>query len=289
MTPQQDAKPYALATTWRYNTTRLLGEANFRYVGGGYITDIGYVPRLYLRDTSGLRIPNGFAWGSGYAAYRFFAKPASPIDYFEPRFITNWYGDTSFNYNEHRITTRFTLRFKRSNYIELELIDESPRVYFPLQFAGTQAYLPVGNYRTQRFNLEYDTGKRKRFYGNLSVGYGGFYNGHRLLLRGEVNYRVQPWGVFGATFTQANLYFPDESSLLTLIGPRFELAFTRNIFLTTFLQYNTQRQNFNINTRFWWRYAPMSDIYLVYTENYGTEYLNIKNRALVLKLNYWLQ
>jgi len=53
------------------------------------------------------------------------------------------------------------------------------------------------------------------------------------------------------------------------------------------MQYNTN--NFNINSRFQWRYKPMSDIFLVYTDNYfSTPFFTNKNRALVFKMNYWL-
>ena len=67
---------------------------------------------------------------------------------------------------------------------------------------------------------------------------------------------------------------------------------------TTFVQYNTQAENFNINSRLQWRFAPMSDIFLVYTDNYlvqtddmtddfRIESFAAKNRALVFKVNYW--
>ena len=54
------------------------------------------------------------------------------------------------------------------------------------------------------------------------------------------------------------------------------------------MQYNTQIKNFNINSRFQWRFKPLSDIYLVYTDNYLTDGLLHKNRALVFKINYWI-
>ena len=44
----------------------------------------------------------------------------------------------------------------------------------------------------------------------------------------------------------------------------------------------------NINMRLQWRYQPVSDIYLVYTDNYFTGDWSSRNRALVLKITYWL-
>jgi hypothetical protein len=53
------------------------------------------------------------------------------------------------------------------------------------------------------------------------------------------------------------------------------------------MQYNNQTNNFNINTRFQWRYSPASDLYLVYTDNYFADTFAPKNRAIVLKFTYW--
>lgn len=75
---------------------------------------------------------------------------------------------------------------------------------------------------------------------------------------------------------------------LILIGPKIELSFTRKLFFTTFIQYNTQLENLNINSRLQWRFRPMSDLFIVYTENYTTYNLGIKNRALAVKFVWWL-
>jgi hypothetical protein len=97
-----------------------------------------------------------------------------------------------------------------------------------------------------------------------------------------------------------------QNATIFLIGPKLELSFTKNLFWSTFVQFNSQAQNFNINSRLQWRFRPMSDIYLVYTDNYNAltsfkhnEYYtqmntNIdlrkgkRNRAIVFKFVYWL-
>ncbi len=67
-----------------------------------------------------------------------------------------------------------------------------------------------------------------------------------------------------------------------------DVTFTDKIFLTAWVQYNNQIDNINLNTRFQWRYAPVSDLFIVYTDNYFSNNFKVKNRAIVLKLNYWL-
>jgi len=72
-----------------------------------------------------------------------------------------------------------------------------------------------------------------------------------------------------------------------IIDPSVEIAFSNNLFWTNFLQYNTEISNCNFNSRLQWRFKPMSDIFLVYTDNYETNGLTHKNRSLVFKMSYW--
>ena len=44
----------------------------------------------------------------------------------------------------------------------------------------------------------------------------------------------------------------------------------------------------NLNARFQWRFKPASDLFVVYTENYLPADFSSKNRALVFKVNYWI-
>jgi hypothetical protein len=127
--------------------------------------------------------------------------------------------------------------------------------------------------------------------GEVGMRYGSFYNGTLLQLSAQAVYRVQPWGNFSVNVEYNRLQFPEPyaSTTLFLISPRIEINFSTSVFWTTFLQLNTQNNNFNINSRFQWRFKPMSDLFVVYTDNYFTDPLfKNKNRALVLKLQYWL-
>ncbi len=71
------------------------------------------------------------------------------------------------------------------------------------------------------------------------------------------------------------------------MGLKFDITFTNTLFFTTFIQYNEQLDNLNINARFQWRYKPVSDIFIVYTDNYFPETMNARNWALVFKMSYW--
>jgi hypothetical protein len=101
------------------------------------------------------------------------------------------------------------------------------------------------------------------------------------------------------THNRIKLPKPYSSAVLWLVSPRAEITFNKNVFWTTFMQYNNQANNVNINSRLQWRFKPASDFFIVYTDNYfatdpemlekpyNLGLLNSKSRALVMKLTYW--
>lgn len=261
-------------------------------VGKNYLTDMGYVPRLFheYKDTIHRIAYNQFR-SNGY--YRFFSKNKnSKIDFWSAKFDVNIFTDqTSFSYQEHDADLGLTLRFLNSSELEFVAYHYSPRLFFPFILNGLDFPFEAGNYPNRKFSLSFDSGKLNRFHWSSKIGFGGEYEGNRFDFQGELNYRFKNFIAAGLNFSQQNLSGFSEGygdANFSLVGSKFEISFNRNLFFTTFLQYNTQTDNFNINSRFNWRFKPMSDLYLVYTENYLTGNLNVKNRALVLKVNYWL-
>ncbi|MFB6306523.1 MAG: hydrolase, partial [Flavobacteriales bacterium] len=155
-------------------------------------------------------------------------------------------------------------------------------------FSGVNPH-SAGRYNFYNANISYNSNRRKKFNYNAKVDYGSYYRGNRLNIDAGINYRVQPWGKFSMNFTHNEFFMPDDigDASLTLIGPKIDITFTTNLYFTTFIQYNKQFDNMNINSRIQWRFNPMSDIFFVYTDNYTTDF-GIKNRAMVLKFVYWL-
>jgi hypothetical protein len=150
--------------------------------------------------------------------------------------------------------------------------------------------LPEGSkYNWKETGLSFTSDIRKPFNLLVSSRYGGYFNGNRFTANGELNYRIQPYASLGIITTYNNISMPDpySSAEFVLFGPRLDITFTDKIFFTSFAQYNNQIDNLNLNLRFQWRFAPVSDLFIVYTENSYPENYNVKNRGLVLKFSYW--
>jgi hypothetical protein len=126
----------------------------------------------------------------------------------------------------------------------------------------------------------------------LDGRYGEYFNGTLGRIGGSIGYRVQPYGSITVTGQYNRIDLPDSQGFtdadLLVMGINTNISFTKFLFLSSFVQINNQSNNINHNTRLQWRFAPVSDFFLVYTENYATEGFSIKNRAIVMKLTYWL-
>ena len=145
-------------------------------------------------------------------------------------------------------------------------------------------------YDWHALNIEFSSNQRKVFSLNTEATFGEFLNGTAINLRGRLSYRYQPYGSLALRFdyNDVRLATGYGKEKLFVVGPNFDLTFTNSLFLSTFVQFNNEADNVNLNMRLQWRYKPASDFFIVYTENYLPENFKSKNRALVFKFTYWL-
>ena len=64
-----------------------------------------------------------------------------------------------------------------------------------------------------------------------------------------------------------------------------EVFFSNKLSWTNYVQYNTQKNNFNINSRLQWEYKPLSYVYLVVSDNYNKT-ISRNNWGVAFKMNY---
>ena len=139
--------------------------------------------------------------------------------------------------------------------------------------------------------ISYRSDQRKRFNFNSKLSYGSFYNGTKLSIENQLNWRKQP--IFNASiivnFNDIKLPEPFSSKNIWLISPKLDFTFSKTLFWTTFVQYNSQKENLGVNSRLQWRFAPLSDLFIVYNDNYiSTDNFSPRYRSFNLKFTYWL-
>ena len=273
-----------------YNGDIFSAVIDWSRVGTDYFADVGFVNFVEnfdaVRDTT---IRLGFNIFFLPLTATFIPKKSTFLNRYSFALTSFLQLDPDYKFVERSHEFNYQMEFKNSSSFFLEAETRVTDLRYPFSFTGGEP-LPVDRYSANRFGFGYDSDERKKFNYGIGFSTGGFFNGTLNQASLEMTYRQQPWGNFGFEIEYNKLSFPDPFGEETIwaFSPKIEINFNRNLFWTTFLQYNTQADNFNINSRFQWRFAPMSDVFLVYTDNYAVEDFGVKNRALVLKVNYWL-
>jgi hypothetical protein len=281
MTPQDSTNQnYSQGFEMTYSRKSVLLEFKEYYVGKDFNAESGYVPRKdYLRINP-------------QATFKFYPKEGN-IEYHG--FLTgidNFYQAKENQLTDRQIRADYFFRFRDMSQIDVK--NNYWYVMLRNDFDPTNKkknYLLKGStYNWYESSLTYTSDSRRLLKYILLGSYGGYFNGDKISLSGNFNYRFQPYGYVSVIVNYNDLILPQpwERTRFWLIGPKMDVTFTDKLFLSTYVQYNQQSDNLNINARFQWRYKPVSDFFIVYTNNYFPVSMSQKNWALVLKVSYWL-
>jgi hypothetical protein len=287
--PGLKKKDYFYNTGIGYDNQNLSIYSNLAGLGRNYRADMGYIRgQQYYDAERDTAIHIGFNHWYTRFYYTFYPEQSERIISHEINARHIYDGDTAFSLLNSEVEAGYTLKFSSTAQVAFMFNHNMVNLLFPFTFIN-DVPLPAGKYNYAQAQVRFQSDQRRLFSLMGGVSYGAFYNGTQAQFTFEIKYRTQPWGNFSVNFEQNDLVFPNPygKGRLLLISPRIEINFSRSLFWTTFLQYNTQDENFNINSRFQWRFQPMSDLYVVYTDNYAVEFWGPKHRALAIKLNYW--
>ena len=277
------------AANLQYNSRRWLIGGQVESVGKNYTAEAGYVPRRgYERLMSTL----------GYT----FLPPGGPVLSHGPTLNSTYFFDPARRQSDNESYLNYTITFRSKSVLQAWVATDFVRLLQPFDptNSGRETLLTGSEHRWRAWGTEFDSKPQSLFTWGVSSRYGGYYaNGTRLNLTADLGYRFQPYVSLAASASYNDIRLPQPWGHTTfwLVGPRFDLTLTNTLYLTTFIQYNEQQKNMNINARVQWRYKPASDFFLVYTDNYlpnsaqiGQDvpgFFSVKNRALVLKWTYW--
>lgn len=275
-TPDKQDIAHALAL--EYNGQNLGFQWEHEYVGEDFVADVGFVPRTgYYRLNPDIE-------------YKWYPN-SSVVNRHGPLMRNQVWVTNGWGFTDYQLTLQYELLMLNTVQYSMEYQESYIRLTEPFDPTNigkdTLATGSEHNFRTIGASIQ--SNKRKLFTYNLEGSYGGFFNGTKKNIQISLGYRFQPYGSISLAMDYNRLTFPDKSNNTTflLVGPKFDITFTNKIFFTTWVQYNNQIDNVNVNSRFQWRFAQASDLFIVYSDNYYSETFKVKSRALVVKLNYW--
>ena len=277
--PNKVGKDFLNAGNLQYSNRKWIVSWQHEIVGNNFNAEVGYVPR------------NNYIKIAPSITRLFFPKSGSILSH-GPQFMGTYYYnmDLASTDNTKMFTYLITYRDKstlagvlQNDYVELLAPFDPTRI-------GKQPLAAYTKHSWSTIGFDWISAPQHQATFSLSARTGGYYaNGNLLSVSGNVGYRVQPFINFDFAFTYNKIDLPQPwgNNQFLLLGPKVDITMTNKIFFTAFYQYNEQTKNINFNTRFQWRYKPVSDLFIVYTDNYYIGPVFIKNKAVVLKFTYW--
>ncbi|WP_336514474.1 carbohydrate binding family 9 domain-containing protein [Pollutibacter soli] len=276
--PGVNSDDWVHAANLQYGDKRWTISWAHEYVGKNYTAEVGYVPRrgyIKINPTAG----------------RLFFTKGSVVSH-GPKLTYLEFFDQAWKKTDLGLILNYPVTFRNQAMFNAWVSYDDIKLLAPFDptNSGKDTLARGTVHQWQAFGLEFYSKPQALFTYTFTGRYGGYFNdGTRLNLTADIGYRFQPYVSFivSASYNDIRMPAPWNKTQFWLIGPRLDITFTNTLFFTTFVQYNNQQRNVNINTRFQWRYRPASDLFIVYTDNYFQTPFSVRNRAIVLKLNYW--
>ncbi len=276
--PQDLEGQFATAGWLQYASPNITMNWNHEYIGQNYTPEVGFVPRnnVFRLEPS--------------VEFAFFPN-SKIINNHKLLIYNNTYVTKDFSQLLDRsLEVSYLANFQNSAQVSLWGNHTFTRLYFPFDPTGLNiSPLPNGEYSYATVGTLVNTNFREPFSVSFLSTYGQYYNGTRLLYNGSVSYRFQPKGSVSAFIEQNHISLPQpfESAVLTLMSVNVEYSPSKELFFNAFTQYVSQTDFMNLNVRLQWRYAPMSDLFIVYTDTFRAKNVSIINRGIALRLHYW--
>jgi hypothetical protein len=195
---------------------------------------------------------------------------------------------------DRRLSANLSFNFKNMSGIDFEFTNSYIFLENNFDPTGANENSPInrGAYETRQIEIEYGSTNRRKFRFKSNINIGGYFNGEKYSISNDFNFRIDKLMQASLKFRYDKIDLPDpqNSVALFLISPKVDFTFSKNIFWATFVQYSNFSNSLGINSRFQWRFAPLSDLFLVYTDN--SNYIEndfIPNfRTINLKITYWI-
>lgn len=281
-TPNLDSKNYSTGARLDYSSKKWRFRASGLYIGGNFKSDLGFIRRtdIFKIDPK--------------AEYLLFPKQGKINRHnFNVVPIIVWKPELNFQLADYNIISSWNAEFNNTSRINISifnryiyLFDEfDPSFSDGLSLAMNTDY----TFSSIEFNLQTDTRKLISF--KIKPSMGQFFNGFKYTFDTEINYRVQPKFLFSirARYDKIELPKPYSNNNIWLVSPKIDITFTKSLFWSTLVQYSSLQENLGINSRLQWRFAPLSDLFLVYNDNFFTDSeFAPRFRSINLKITYWL-
>jgi hypothetical protein len=280
--PEGGGKDFSSGLNIGFNSRKFKSFTDWVYVGEDFRSDLGFIRRNDI-------VKGALSLERVYWPRDSFINNHS-FEFFP---IGIWSPANDFQNTDYNLMSRWNARFQDQSQIGVELSNQFTYLFEDFDPTNTDGGIPIpGNqgYHYNSVKFEYRSDRRKIFSYSIEPTIGRFYNGNQFSVEGRMSLRFQPKALLSVqvNYDEISLPAPYPSASIWLISPKIDITFSKSIFWSTLIQYSNQRDNLGINSRLQWRFAPLSDLFLVYNDNYFVNEFAPKLRSINLKITYWL-
>lgn len=281
-TPMVEGDDYSAGASLTYNKDSWRVRASGVFVGEEFNSDLGFIRRKDIFKIN----PS--------IEYLLFPKRGFINQHtFRLVPIFTWRPNVDFQLADYLVISEWNAELKNTGNMRARMANRYTYLFneFDPSLSGGMPLPADSEYTYTSGELEFRSDSRKPFFFNLQTTFGEFFNGSIITQRADLNLRLQPHFVMSieGRYDHINLPDPFPDNDILLLGPRMEVTFNKSLFWNTTVQYTSLTDNLGINSRLQWRFAPLSDLFLVYNDNYFTgDVFAPRFRSINLKVTYWL-
>ncbi len=256
-----------LSVAWR---DRLWDASGFvKHVGDGFNPGVGFVRRTGIRHGY-LTVGAHPRLGSGAV------QELNP--YAEWHHVTDLDGRALTG----RRTLGFEVLFLDGGQLSLEAQNRFERLDDP--FRLDTLVVSVGDYDFNEAGVSYSSNPARPLSGRVSVSGGGFFDGSRVTLGAEALWRLSYRLSVEGSVQRNRVALPAGVITPTVVGGRIRLATSTRLFASAIVQYNGGSDELVTNLRLSFIHAPLSDLFLVYTERRDLASNAVLDRVVTAKV-----
>jgi hypothetical protein len=242
----------------------------YREIGDAFDPGMGFVARRGIRHS--------------YGTVGIHPRPDVPgilelNPYVETHYITNLHGALE----TREGAAGLGILFNDGGQLRMQATDRFEVVDEDFTVAG-QGEIPSGRYGFREGSLTYTSNAARPLSGEVEVSGGGFYDGDRTTVTVSGGWRPSRHFAVDLQAQRNAISLPGNRFTADVFGARLDVAGSRRLFLSTFVQYNTASEETITNIRLNFIHSPLSDLFLVYSERRAVEEDRVLERGITLKV-----
>ena len=258
-----------LSVGWRdrlWNTS-----AAVRQVGEAFSPGLGFVRRRAIRES--------FATLGVHPRVTSVPGLLEVNPYVETTYTTDLGGRLESRENQAGLGFNFTDR----STLDFTVNRRFERLDAPFRVQGTTS-IPVGDYGWGEGSATYRSSQGQALSFNAGVSGGGFYDGSRFTLTGGVRWQPDYHLVLDVDATHNGVKAQGDEFNADLYSARIQYAVTTTLNFSGFVQYNAAVDEVVTNVRADFIHAPLSDLFVLFTERRSTTGAGVLERFFTVKV-----